>query len=203
MFSRFPEVGAETAMSVPEISVAGMHGQNSYDMQDILNRVDCLNILGYPVIVSSYLRYFRLSEYLSRYTKGKISFVMGIPNLENLFNDTYYKGFKGGIIGALGTLFDHDTVIFVYPMRRNDDPDDIITTENFTAPEHLKYFYAHLIDNNKILPVEKYIDANMHIWPDDVLANIKKGPGQWQTSIPEAVSEAIITRCMFGFCSRV
>ena len=127
---------------------------------------------------------------------------MGIPNLETLFDDAYYKGFKGGIIGAFGTLFDRDTVIFVYPMRRDYDPDDIITTENFPVPGHLKYFYAHLLENNKILPVEKYNDANMHIWPGDVLDQIRKGPGQWQTSVPEAVAREIITRCMFGFCSK-
>jgi hypothetical protein len=203
MFSRLPEVRTDNAMSVPEISVAGMRSNNIYDMQDILNRVDCLNILGYPVIVSNYLRYFRLSEYLSRYTKGKVAFVMGIPNLEDLFHDAYYKGFKGGIMSALGTLFDRDTVIFVYPMLQNDDSGDIITTENFTAPEHLKYFYAHLLDNNKILPVEKYNDVNMNIWPGDVLEQIKKGPGQWQASIPKDVREEIITRCMFGFCSKM
>jgi len=202
IFSRIPGVRSDTAMIVPEISVAGMRNQNLYDMQDILNRVDCLNILGYPVIVSNYLRYFRLSEYLGRYTRGKVAFVMGIPNLETLFDDAYYKGFKGGIIGAFGTLFDRDTVIFVYPMRRDYDPDDIITTENFPVPGHLKYFYAHLLENNKILPVEKYNDANMHIWPGDVLDQIRKGPGQWQTSVPEAVAREIITRCMFGFCSK-
>ena len=145
---------------------------------------------------------FSPAEYLGRYTKGKMAFVMGIPNLETLFDDAYYKGSKGGIIGAFGALFDRNTLIFVYPMRRDDNPDDIITTENFPVPDHLKYFYAHLLENHKILPVEKYNDANMHIWPADVLAQITKGPGKWQNSIPEAAAKEIINRCMFGFCSK-
>ena len=37
------------------------------------------------------------------------------------------------------------------------------------AHKHLKYFYYHIQANNKILPVEKYNDSNMHIWPKDVL----------------------------------
>lgn len=203
IFTRIPEVDSAAAMIVPEISVAEMRNQNRFDMQDILNRVDCLNLLNYPVIVSDYLRYFRLADYLDRYTKGKIAFVIGIPNLEMLFDDAYYEGLKGGIMGAFASLFDRDTHLFVYPMRRNDNPDDIITTENFPVPEHLKHFYAHLQENNKILPVEKYNDANMHIWPDDVLQHITQGPGNWEETVPAEVYNEIVKHCMFGFCSRV
>lgn len=202
IFSRIPEVDSETAMIVPEISVAEMRKQNSFDMLDILNRVDCLNLLNYPVVVSNYLRYFRLADYLGRYTHRKIAFVLGIPNLEMLFNDAYYEGLKGGIIGAFAALLDRDTLLFVYPMRRNDNPNDIITTDNFPVSENLKFFYEHLRTNNKILPVEKYNDANMHIWPEDVLKNITKGPGDWQQYVPKKVYEEIVKRCMFGFCSR-
>ena len=181
LFSRLSEVRSDPAIIVPEISVAEMRKQNNFDMQDILNRVDCLNILNYPVIVSNYLRYFRLSDYLGRYTKGKLAFVMGIPNLQTLFDDAYYDGFKGGIIGAFGALLDRGTLIFVYPMYRDGNPNDIITTENFPVPEHLKYFYAHLRANHKILPIEKYNAAHMHIWPEAVLEEIQKGPGQLQS----------------------
>lgn len=201
IFKRIPEVNTATAMIAPEISVADMRNQKTFNMQDILDRVDCLNLLNYPVIVSNYLRYFRIADYLGRYTKGKIAFVLGIPNLETLFNDAYYDGLKGGVLGAFAALFDRDTHLFVYPMRRDDDPNDIITSDNFPVPEHLKYFYYHLQANNKILPLEKYNDANMHIWPEDVLKQIKKGPGNWEKTVPSPVAKEIISRCMFGFCS--
>lgn len=201
IFQRIPDVDGDHAMIVPEISVTEWMNQDRVNMQDILDRVDCLNLLGYPVIVSNYLRFFRLSDYLGRYTKGKIAFVLGIPNLETLFNDEYYEGLKGGILGAFAALFDRETHLFVYPMRRDDNPDDIITCEDFTVPDNLKYFYRHLLENNKILPVEKYNDANMHIWPEDVLQQIKKGPGTWEKTVPEPVAKEIVSRCMFGFCS--
>ena len=202
IFSRIPEVKRDAALVVPEISVAEMRNQGTFEMHDILDRVDCLNILNYPVIVSSYLRYFRLSDYLGRYTNGKLAFVLGIPNLEQLFDDAYYEGLKGGILGAFAALFDRDTLLFVYPMRRNDSPEDIITADNFPAPRNLKYFYKHLRANNKILPVEKYNNANMHIWPENVLQEISKGPGDWKRTVPRPVYREIVNRCMFGFCSR-
>lgn len=201
IFARVPEVNAHKALIVPEISVADMRNHEAFNMQDILDRVDCLNVLGYPVIVSNYLRYFRLRDYLGRYTRKNVAFVLGIPNLETLFDETYYEGLPGGIIGAFASLFDRETLLFVYPMRRSDNPDEVVTSENFPAPEDLKHFYYHLQANNKILPVEKYNDANMHIWPDEVLKQIKKGPGDWEKSVPKAVAREIIQRCMFGFCS--
>jgi hypothetical protein len=202
MFAQAGETRSGAEIIVPEISVAEMRKQNQFDMQDILDRVDCLNLLDYPVIVSNYLRYFRLSDYLGRYTRGKLAFVIGIPNLETLFDDAYYEGYKGGIIGAFGALLDRDTRIFVYPMYRDGNPKDIITTENFPVAEHLKYFYAHLRANQKILSVETFNPAHMHIWPEGVLAQIQKGPGEWQASVPEIVASEIIARCMFGFCSQ-
>ena len=125
------------AMAVPEISIAEMRKLGTFDMQDILDRVDCLNLLGYPVIVSNYLRFFRVRAYLGRYTKGKVAFVLGIPNLITLFDAAYYEGLKGGILGAFASLFDRETFLFVYPMRNPNDPRQIITAETFPVPELL------------------------------------------------------------------
>ena len=50
-----------------------------------------------------------------------------------------------------------------------------------------------------ILPVERYNEANMHIWPEDILEQIKKGRGTWEASVPEVVAEEIISRGFFGF----
>lgn len=187
------------AIVVPEITVAEMRKQNRFDMQDILDRVDCLNLLTYPVIVSNYLRYFRLSDYLGRYTKGKTAFVVGIPNLETLFDDAYYEGLKGGILGAFGALLDRGTLLFVYPMVAKGGSQRMITAENFPVTAHLKHFYAHLRANRQILPIEKYNTANMRIWPTAVLEQIQNGSEAWQTAVPEAVAEEIKVRGLFGY----
>lgn len=201
IFLRTPDVGEQTAMAVPEISIAEMRKQGTFDMRDILDRVDCMNLLEYPVIVSNYLRFFRVRAYLGRYTRGKVAFVLGLPNLTTLFDEAYYKGFAGGILGAFASLFDRETLLFVYPMISPDDPEQIITTETFPVPETLKYFYYYLQANNMILPVERYNDANMHIWPEDILRQIQKGGGDWEKSVPKVVAEEIIRRGMFGFNS--
>ena len=199
IFLRTNDVDVKMAMAVPEISIAEMRKQGTFDMQDILDRVDCLNLLGYPVIVSNYLRFFRVRAYLGRYTKGKVAFVLGIPNLITLFDAAYYEGLKGGILGAFASLFDRETLLFVYPLRNPKDPKQIITAETFPVPELLKFFYYYLQANHMILPVERYNDANMHIWPEDILEQIKRGRGAWESSVPKVVAEEIISRGLFDF----
>jgi hypothetical protein len=199
LFLRTADVNAQITMAVPEISVAEMRKQGTFDMQDILDRVDCLNLLDYHVIVSNYLRFFRVRAYLGRYTEGKVAFVLGIPNLVTLFDSDYYQGLKGGILGAFASLFDRETLLFVYPMRSRNDPKQIINAESFPVPEPLKFFYFYLRANNMILPVESYNDANMHIWPEDILKQIKKGRGEWEAGVPEVVAAEIISRGLFGF----
>jgi hypothetical protein len=201
MFLRTTGVNVKTAMAIPEISIAEMRKLGKIDMQDILGRVDCLNLLHYPVIVTNYLRFFRVRAYLGRYTKGNVAFVLGIPNLTTLFDTDYYEGLKGGLLGAFASLFDRETLLFVYPMRSKINSEQIITAKTFPVPEPVKFFYYYLLANQKILPVEKYNVDNMYIWPEDIRRQIKKGRGEWETCIPEVVTEEIIRRRLFGFGS--
>jgi hypothetical protein len=201
MFLRTTGVNVKTAMAIPEISIAEMRKLGKIDMQDILGRVDCLNLLNYPVIVTNYLRFFRVRAYLGRYTKGNVAFVLGIPNLTTLFDTDYYEGLKGGLLGAFASLFDRETLLFVYPMRSKINSEQIITAKTFPVPEPVKFFYYYLLANQKILPVEKYNVDNMYIWPEDIRRQIKKGRGEWETCIPEVVTEEIIRRRLFGYDS--
>lgn len=202
IFQQTQGVNSETAMLVVEISVADLRYQDQLNMRNILQRVDCLNLLGYPVVVSNYLRHFRVRDYLSRYTTGQVAFILGIPNLITLFNEDFYEGHKGGLLGAFASLFDLDTQLIVYPMRTAENPDEMITGETFKAPEHLKYFYKYLLANNKIISIEKYDNSIMHIWPDDVLKRIKQNSGDWERDVPEIIVREIAEQALFGYATQ-
>jgi hypothetical protein len=201
IFRQMPGLNAKTAMLVAEISVADLRYQGQLDMKDILQRVDCLNLLGYPVVVSNFLRHFRVRDYLSRYTTGRVAFILGIPNLTTLFNEDFYEGHKGGLLGAFASLFDLDTHLIVYPMRTSKNPETMITGETFEPPAHLKYFYKYLLANDRIISIEKYDDSIMHIWPDDVLKRIKSNSGNWEKDVPKTIAQEIINEQLFGFAT--
>ena len=87
------------------------------DHKDFLDRVDLLGSLGKTVLISNYARYFRLSSYLSRYTKKMIGIAMGVPSLREIFEEKYYTDLEGGILEAVGRLFKNDLRLYVYPAQ--------------------------------------------------------------------------------------
>ncbi len=103
-------------------------------------------------MVTSHLRYFRLSEYFSLHRR-KIGFILSVDNIRTILDDRYYEGMEGGILEAMGKLFASDTTLLVYP-NRDPDSDEIITTETVTVPDHQKFLYRHLIHNGRIMPLQ-------------------------------------------------
>ena len=183
---------------LPEISLADIRPDGQINKQDILHRADIVSQQGFPLLVTAYLRFFRIREYLNRYTNGKVGFVLGIPNVQLIFDDAYYEGMEGGIMGAFAKLFDGKTRLFIYPMR---DGDNILTTENFPVPQHLKHLYLYLLENRMIEAVEDFDESVLHIWPEEVHQQLKKGRGDWEKMVPKGVAEAIIKQGMFDFGS--
>jgi len=90
---------SEDVLPVAEMTMAtvmedGVHVDNA----DFLARVDTLTALGYHVLVSDYLRYFRLRAFLRRYTQGRIGIVVRLDNLRDIFNPEFYSSLEGGIL---------------------------------------------------------------------------------------------------------
>jgi hypothetical protein len=48
-------------------------------------------------MISNYKKYYKLSEYLSRYTDKRLGFIIGVDNLIEMFEEKYYRNLNGGI----------------------------------------------------------------------------------------------------------
>lgn len=100
-------------------------------------------------MVTSHLRYFRLSEYFSHHAQRHIGFLLSVNDIYSIFNDQYYEGLEGGILAAMGKLFSSNSLLFAYP---NLTPSgEVVTVENVVVPDHLRYLYRHLVHNGRIL----------------------------------------------------
>ena len=71
--------------------------------------------LGYNVMVTSHLRYFRLADYFLGHRKSRIAFLLSVHNLHSVFNDKYYEGLDGGMLQAIAKLFACDAKLLAYP----------------------------------------------------------------------------------------
>ncbi|MCK4493199.1 MAG: hypothetical protein KAU26_04040, partial [Methylococcales bacterium] len=195
-------INASKAIVFAELTMANLtEGDNKIDDSDFLARVDMLNTQGYTVMVSNYLRYFRLREYFRRYTKKQIGMILGISNLNFIFQESYYEGLKGGILEAFAKLFPDNTRLYIYPYK-NKSKNELVTVQNFTPSENLKYLYQHLTENGYLIGLENTDESLQGASPAKILTSIETGDEDWKEHVPDAIVEVIVTKKLFGFDSK-
>ncbi len=190
-------VEPEKVCTVAEITMAELATDGEDSDASFLARVDLLNKLGYNVLISDYLRFFRLRSWMRRYTQNNIGIVLSILDFDQLFNEKYYDGLEGGFLEAMGKLFSGATHVYVYPTRRDGN---LITLDNVRVSENSKFLLKHLIENKLLVATETWNDENLHISARNIAQEIPLGQGEWEKQLPEAIRDEIKDRCMFGYC---
>lgn len=200
-FIQVEGVKREDVLLLTEITMATISGgEQTHGTQDFLDRVHMLRSMGYNVLISDYVRFFRLRAFLRRYTNKQIGIVLGVPNVRDIFNESYYTGLEGGILEAFGKLFPDNTRLYVYPAldRRGQG---LETAESLELSKHLQHLYRHLVENNLIIGLQGADESLLNIYSRDVLAKLKKGHGDWEQMVPETVAELIVAHKMLGYNS--
>lgn len=192
---------AELSDSQPEvlmeITMQNLLSGGKLDLRDFLDRVDLLSALGRTVLISNYGEYYRLVNYLTRYTDRMIGIAMGMPSIAQIFDERYYTGLEGGILEGLGRLFKTGVKLYVYPLLEEDGT--ITTVDQYKVSPNLRHLYAHLIDNKFINPIEGYRPEYLKIKAPEVLTMIREGNAKWEECVPEAVAQVIKERKLFGY----
>jgi hypothetical protein len=197
-FSQIQSIDGDKTLVLAELTMASLTVGDQIDDADFLARVDMLNTQGYTVMISNYLRYFRLRAYFRRYTKLQIGIILGISNLQLIFDEEYYEGLEGGILEAFAKLFPDNTRLYIYPSK-NTDKNELVTVNNFQPSDKLKYLYKHLLDNGYLIGLENADESLLDISFSRVLSDIKNGRGDWENHVPESITEMIINKKLLGF----
>lgn len=195
-FSEEEGVDAQNVLAVAEITMNELSGQGDDADSDFLARVDLLNKLGFSVLISDYLRFFRLRSWIRRYTKNRIGIVLSVLDFDYLFAKDYYDGLEGGILEAFGKLFSDNTNVYVYPTIRAGK---LITLENADVGDDLRYLLQHLIHNKAMVNAEIKDVSNLQISAREIAKKIPQGRGDWEKCVPAVVAEQIIEQNLFGY----
>lgn len=214
-FLKDKEVAKKDLVPICEISLHNLSSASSdskskmkLDMRDFLDRVILLNKMGYYVMVSNYAEYHRISEFFAKHTNGKIAIAMGIGHLNKIFDKTYYKDLRGGLLEALGSLFRENVKAFVYPahslsLTTPSTPErgkklPIIDLNSYAPPSDLKDIYSHLIHTGCVVQVENYDSSVLSINADEVLKQIQKKSPQWKKFVSETAARTIEEENLFS-----
>ncbi|MCC6849217.1 MAG: TonB-dependent receptor [Deltaproteobacteria bacterium] len=198
-FVEDPALAGEEPVVLMEMTLADLGGERGPIVHaDYLSRVDTLRTVGKTVLVSKFARYFRLVEYLARYTQNKIGIALGIPTVRQIDDEKFYEDLPGGALEASGRLFRRNVRLYVYPAL---DPTTgaIVTAENLELPEESRPLHAFLLQRRSFAAIRRYNPAFLRISADDVLARLRKGDPSWEASVPTGVAEAIKREGLFGW----
>ena len=167
------------------------------DWDDFLARCESIASTGATVLISDYVEYYRLAQFLQRYTKKKIGIAMGIPSLRDLFDEKYYEHLEGGILESFGRLFKNDLRLYVYPLL-DADAHHLVTVPRLRVAPHLQNLFEYLNGNGSLQAIDFYNRDYLHIFSRDVLRRINEGDVTWEKMVPGQVAVLIKERGYFG-----
>ncbi|MCF8415655.1 MAG: TonB-dependent receptor [Crocinitomicaceae bacterium] len=198
-FIKESEVKEEDLRVIFELTLKDLTADGKISDKDFVDRAELLGLLGYTVMISNYLKHYKMVDYLASIAKEKrMGVILGVYNLHTIFDERYYDNLPGGLLEAFGRGFGHNVKLFVYPAT-NVDSGEIYSLSNIKIPAHLKGLLQYLVDNNKMESIEAFDPKLLHIMSDDVLSKIKAGSTSWEEDVPKEVTEAIKKYDLFGF----
>ena len=124
---------------------------------------------------------------------------MGVQNLTQIFDESYYAKLEGGILESFGRLFRNNLKLFIYPHmdashgqardRRHDAGagSACVTSTRISSAAAPSF--------SSPTSTAKYLS----IYSPDVLGKIGSGGNEWESMVPAEVAQAIKSRHLFGY----
>lgn len=195
-FAQEEGVDKDKILVVAEITLNELYSEEDDADSDFLARVDLLNQLGFSVLISDYLRFFRLRSWIRRYTQNRIGIMLSVLDFDYLFAEQYYQGLEGGILEAFGKLFSDNTNVYVYPTIRDGK---LISLDNVNVDPSLEHLLKYLTSNRAMVSADIESVHNLAISAREVVKELPKGRGDWERMLPDVVSKSIVEKKLFGY----
>lgn len=171
------------SLEICEISMNNLLRDGTVDHEDFIDRADTLQALGKTVLISRSAEFHRIASYLSRYTEEPIAMILSIGLLNELFKEKWSANLAGGVLESFGRLFKNGVQLFVYPWH-NTNSMELVTAENFKAPENWQHFYTHLFQNKQILPIGVGDPSLLANTGRKIMKKIEANDDSWRDWVP-------------------
>jgi hypothetical protein len=138
-------------------------------IEDLLERIDALRACGGDVLLFRERELYTMTDYLNRYTKEHVRFVVDLSLLIRVFEDRYSK-LAGSFLEALSRLFAQNVRIYAYPMMSKDLRQSIQTasatdwqwteTSGWVSASQLRlrpplgHLYEYILASNFLIPMQ-------------------------------------------------
>ena len=140
------------------------------EIPDVLQRIDALCAHRGDVLLVCERELYTMTDFVNRYTKEPVRFVVGLSLVIRAFEDRYSK-LDGRFLAALSRLFAQNVRIYAYPMTALDLWESIqgfstldwgwsetngwVSAHQLRPPAPLGHLYAYLLASNFLVPTER------------------------------------------------
>lgn len=141
------------------------------EIPDVLQRIDALCGHRSDVLLVRERELYTMTDFVNRYTREPVRFVVGLSLLIRAFEDRYSK-LDGHFLAALSRLFAQNVRIYAYPMTALDLRESIrgfstldwglsetngwVSAHQLRPAPPLGHLYAYLLASNFLVPIEQH-----------------------------------------------
>lgn len=198
IFKRDEDYKPDNTIVFCEISLKYLMQNEQLDEKDFLNRVDLLNMVGQNVMVSNFFRYFKLVDYFAQFKMNKLRIVLGLPTFDKIFHSSQYTDMRGGLLEAMGTLFQENVKLYLYPYMDSTTGEVVYPAADHFKDEY-KILWEYLVSTRKILILNGIPAKHLLVTSELISQMIRKADVKLTEFLPTRIYEHIKTEKLFGY----
>ena len=197
-FKRDEDYKPDNTIAFCEISLKYLIQNEKLDEKDFLHRVDLLNMMGQSVMISKFYRYFQLVKYFEQFKLIKLRIVVGLPSFDKILDSSNYTDLRGGLLEAMGALFQENVKVYLYPYI-DMNSGEVIYPEDSHFSESNKLLWKYLNETRKILVLKSIQPKTLEISSEYISKLIENGDDSLINYVPSAVYHYIKNHKLFGY----
>jgi hypothetical protein len=198
IFKRDEDYKPDNTIAFCEISLKYLMHNENVDEQDFLDRVVLLNMMGQSVMISRFYRYFQLVKYFAQFKMIKLRIVLGLPTFDKIMDSSNYTDLRGGLLEALGAMFQDNVKLYLYPLIDTNTGDIIYPNDTYFTGDN-KLLWQYLNSTDKIVPLQRVKSKNLEISSEYVSRLIENGDDNFKNYVPEKIFNYIKENKLFGY----
>lgn len=110
----------KSPLKVTEFSINSVHAAMGSDEDQNLTHLRALIAQDEWIILTRLRQSYKLTDYLRRYSRFPLRFVMGVSTFAMLLSEKFYVDSSGGMLEATGRLYADAVRVYVQPMSCRD-----------------------------------------------------------------------------------
>lgn len=198
IFKRDEDYKRDNTIAFCEISLKYFIHDEQLDENDFLNRVELLNMVGQNVMVSNFYRYFKLVDYFAQFKMIKLRIVVGLPTFDKILDSSQYTDMRGGLLEAMGTLFQHNVKMYLYPYTDMSTGEVVYPDDNHFSDEY-KLLWQYLMATRRMIVLKGIPAHRLSITSGYIDTLIENADERLKDYVPEKVYNYISQNRLFGY----